>query len=124
MVITSPRLAAKYFTDKVDFTTGPMELNEMIQSRDAINIIDVRNYEDYQKGHIPGAINLPRGTWKTFSALCQDKVNIIYSYTETCHLAAAAAKIFSQNGYPVMELEGGFDAWKQFDFPVVYPIES
>ena len=120
MVITNPQLAQKYFADKVNFTTGPMELDEMIETMQEINIIDVRNPEDYEFGHIPGAISLPKNAWNAFSALCQDKINIVYSYSETCHLAARAAKYFSQNGYPVMELEGGFEAWKHFDLPIVY----
>ena len=117
---TNNNSAQKYFADKVQFTTGPMELDEMIETMQEINIIDVRNAEDYEQGHIAGAINLPKESWQTISALCQDKTNIVYSYSETCHLAAKAAKIFSEKGFPVMELQGGFETWKHFDLPVVY----
>lgn len=35
----------------------------------------------------------------------------MYCYSEVCHLAAAAARDFAEHGYPVMELEGGFEEW-------------
>ena len=58
MVLTSPKKASKYFKAKMEFTTGPIELNGMIQQQEDINIIDVRKPEDFRQGHIPGAINL------------------------------------------------------------------
>lgn len=112
MLITSPRKASKYFKAKMDFTTGPVELEGMMKNKENINIIDVRRPEDYKTGHIPGAINKYRKDDASFSGLDRDKVNIVYCYSEECHLAAAAAKEFAENGYPVMELEGGFQAWK------------
>ena len=35
-----------------------------------------------------------------------------------CHLAAAAAVEFAGNGYPVMELEGGFRVWQEGEFDI------
>ena len=118
MIVTSPRKASKFFEAKMEFTTGPDELNELIKSNEDITIIDVRLPEDYVKGHIPGAINLSKERWDTFTSLSKDKTNVIYCYSETCHLAAAAAWKFAQQGYPVMELEGGFEAWKQYELTI------
>jgi rhodanese-related sulfurtransferase len=33
-------------------------------------------------------------------------------------MAAKACKFFAENGYPVMELEGGFDAWQKHSLPI------
>ena len=118
MTLVSPKKATKFFEAKMEFTTGPKELNQMIERGEDINIIDVRQPEDYAISHIPGAINLPRERWDTFSGLTKDKVNVVYCYSETSHLAASAAWHFADHGFPVMELEGGFDAWRQYDLPV------
>jgi len=118
MLLASPKRAKKFFTEKMSFTTGPIELNEMMKSNENINIIDVRKPEDFLKGHIPGAVNIPKDKWDNFESLSYDKNNIVYCYSEVCHLAAAAAKHFAENQYPVMELEGGFEQWKQRDLPV------
>lgn len=118
MTLTSPRKANKFFRAKVAFTTGPMELDRMIKDHENLNIIDVRSADDYALEHIPGSINLPKGTWKIHSGLSKDAVNIIYCYSEDCHLAAEAAIEFTSYGYSVMELEGGFDGWKSFNLPI------
>ena len=118
MIVTSPKKARKFFEAKMEFTTGPTELNEMIKRNENINIIDVRAYEDYAKGHVPAAVNLPKQRWSTHTGLSKEKTNIIYCYSEVCHLAAAAAKEFAEDGYPVMELEGGFEAWQHYNLSI------
>jgi rhodanese-related sulfurtransferase len=117
--IHDPTRAKAYFEDKVAFTTGPVELNRMIQSHENhINIIDVRAAEDFAKGHIPGAINVPRENWGNPQGLSKDKTNVVYCYTQVCHLAANACVAFAGKGFPVMELEGGFETWKEYDMEV------
>src|SRR5258708_35968193 len=118
LVIHDPAKARTYFEDKLAFTTGPVELDHMIKDGANINIVDVRAAEDFAKGHIPGAINLPREKWDTVEGLQREKVNVLYCYTQVCHLAATAAVQFAGKGYPVMELEGGFDTWKEYDLEV------
>jgi rhodanese-related sulfurtransferase len=116
--IRDPTKAREFFEDKVSFTCGPVELSYMIKESQSINVIDVRAAEDYKKGHIPGALNLPRGSWENPEGLSRDKTNVVYCYTQQCHLAAKAALEFADQGFPVMEMEGGFEAWKQSKFPV------
>jgi rhodanese-related sulfurtransferase len=117
--LNDPAKASEYFRAKMEFTTGPMELSHMLEQRNRnINIVDVRASDDYAKGHIPGAISLPSDKWMTFQGLQKDKLNILYCYTQQCHLAATAAVEFAAHGYPVMELEGGFEEWKAHDLPM------
>ena len=113
ITITDTRKAVEYFEAKLEFTTGPVELNSMIERGETMNIIDVRAEEDYRKGHIPGAINLPKKRWDSLEGLSRDRENIVYCYHQQCHLAANACKFFAEQGYPVMELEGGFESWEQ-----------
>lgn len=111
--IHPPERAKAYFEDKLAFTTGPVELDKWIRSgEDNLVVVDVRAAEDYAKGHIPGAINVPRDQWSEPKGLSKDKTNVVYCYTQQCHLAANACVQFASKGYPVMELEGGFEAWK------------
>jgi len=116
--IQDPARAKAYFEDKIAFTTGPVEVSHMIEEGESVTIVDVREAEDYAKGHVPGAINLPRGTWNGPTGLTKDKTNIVYCYTQTCHLAANACVVFAGQGYAVMELEGGFEGWKEHDLEV------
>jgi rhodanese-related sulfurtransferase len=45
-------------------------------------------------------------------------MHIFCCYTQTCHLAAQACVKFASRGYPVMELEGGFAAWKAVELDI------
>ena len=118
LMITDPAKAKAYFEAKMAFTTGPVELERMMQQGEAINVVDVRAAEDYAEGRIPGAINLPKDQWRTLKGLRQDKINVLYCYSHVCHLAAAAAVEFAGKGYPVMELEGGFRVWQEGEFDI------
>src|SRR6185369_14039847 len=117
--IHSPEQARAYFEQKLAFTTGPVELNKWIKSHeDNLVVVDVREEEDYRIGHIPGAINLPREKWQNPQGLSRDKTNVVYCYNQQCHLAANACVQFATAGYPVMELDGGFEAWKENDLDI------
>ena len=117
--IHPPARAKAYFEDKLAFTTGPVELDRWIKTgEDNLVVVDVRAAEDFAKGHIPGAINLPKGKWENPQGLSTEKTNVVYCYTQQCHLAANACVQFASRGYPVMELEGGFEAWKENDLGI------
>lgn len=104
--------ARDHFQVKMDFTTGTHEVLGMIdQGRDDVVILDVRMPRDYKAGHIPGAINLPRGTWANARGLSKDKLHILYCYSQTCHMAAEAALELLRQGYRVQEMEGGYATW-------------
>jgi rhodanese-related sulfurtransferase len=112
MAIQDPRQARDYFAQKLMYTTGPQELDGQIKRKERITVVDVRRPEDYLAGHIPGAISLPQGRWHTLAGLVKDRTAILYGYDQNCRLGVAAAVEFASNGYPVVEMEGGFAAWR------------
>ncbi len=118
MIVVSPRKAKKFFKAKMEFTTGPEELNYMIRRRANIQIIDMRTREDYANAHVPGAINLSKDMWSSCLGLKKNKLNVVYCYSTVCRMAAGTASEFAGKGYPVIELEGGFEAWAFYGFPV------
>lgn len=122
--VIDPLKAKEFFEKKLQFTTGPVEVEEMIKLGSNVVIVDVRDSEDYAKGHVPGAINLPREQWSTLEGLSKEKTNIIYCYNQQCHLGAKAALEFAKQGYPVMEMEGGFEMWKERDLDIEHPGEN
>ena len=114
-----PAKAKEYFEDKLAFTTGPVELDQLIKSgENNITVVDVRAAEDYAKGHIPGAISLPKDKWASLEGLTKDKTNVVYCYSQVCHLAAKACAEFAGQRYPVMEMDGGFKAWQEHDLDI------
>ncbi|HEV2327155.1 MAG TPA: hypothetical protein VGY56_00015 [Verrucomicrobiae bacterium] len=43
---------------------------------------------------------------------------MVYCYTQQCHLAAHACATFAPKWFPVMELEGGFEVWKEDEMDI------
>ena len=78
-------------------------------------LLDVREADEFQAGHIPGAINIPRGVLEfklsNDPALCAREMSIVL-YCKTSGRAALAACSLQAMGYrQVQSLAGGFDAW-------------
>lgn len=100
------------------YTLGPVELTEMMQEG-KVKLIDVRHKEDFDESHINEAIHIEKSQLRDkLSELSKNDVHVVYCYNAQCHLGASAAFILAQNGYPTMELDGGFKSWKEdFKFP-------
>jgi rhodanese-related sulfurtransferase len=113
-----PAKALQYFEDKMAFTTGPIELNRALNEKQDIVAVDVRAAEDFKEGHIGGALSLPRDKWSNPVGMRRDKLNVIYCYSHVCHLGAAACVEFARQGYPVMEMDGGFHSWKTHELAI------
>lgn len=78
-------------------------------------LLDVREADEFHAGHIPGALNIPRGLLEfklsDDPALCARELNIVL-YCKTSGRAALAACSLQAMGYlQVQSLAGGFDAW-------------
>ena len=113
--------ARAYFAQKNAATTGSHEVTGMLDRKEDVVLVDVRFPSDFRKGHLPGAVSLPKGKWHEATGLSKDKPNILYCYNQTCHLAAEAALELLALGYPVIEMEGGFATWEANGYPVVVP---
>jgi rhodanese-related sulfurtransferase len=110
--------ARVFFKAKTGFTTGLHEVDGMIKGNQDVVVVDVRLPSDFRQGHLPGAINLPSGRWHKTSGLSRDKLNVVYCYSQICHLAAQAALEFVAQGSPVMEMEGGFAGWQAAGYDI------
>lgn len=118
MLNSNAQQAREFFAQRLNFVTGPFELDGRIKRGEAMTLVDVRLPSDFNAGHIPGAINLPNGKWHTLAGVAKDKPAVIYCYNQTCKLATAAAIEFASQGIAVVEMEGGFDTWQKYGLPV------
>lgn len=78
-------------------------------------LIDVREPDEYRQGHLPGAVNMPRGLLEFQlsgqPALASRDLHMVL-YCKTSGRAALAACAMQDMGYlNVQSIIGGFDAW-------------
>lgn len=93
--------------------------------READVLIDVRETDEYQAGHLPGAVHASRGLleFKLSSSprLTSRDLKVVL-YCKTSGRAALAACAMHDMGYlQVQSIAGGFDAWVAAGKPVASP---
>lgn len=95
------------------------EAKEMLSGDDTV-IIDVRNPDEYQSGHAPGATLIPvNSVFQRREELPADK-KIIF-ICQVGQRSALAAEMAAAAGLPperLYNLEGGTDAWVKAGEPV------
>ena len=75
-----------------------------------LNLIDVREADEFASGHLPGAINLPLSDFlERYGELDKEK-----SYHIICQSGARSAQacaFLEEEGYDVINVAGGTSAW-------------
>jgi len=88
-------------------------------------IIDVREYDEYAAGHLPGAINIPRGVLEFKIGMvpeCAKKDGAFLIYCRTSGRAALSAVQLQKLGYGnIVSMLGGYDAWSNENRPTEKP---
>jgi len=88
-------------------------------------ILDVREYDEFAAGHLPGAINVPRGVLEFKIGMipeAADKNAPVLLYCRTSGRAALSAVQLQRIGYSdVISMAGGFDQWATEQRPTEKP---
>jgi rhodanese-related sulfurtransferase len=94
-------------------------LMDRIEANEDIIIIDVRDKDEYDKGHIQGAIYLPfEGATQNLQDFPKTKEIIIYD--KLGNRSKTAVQQFIKNGYTnVINLLDGVDKWVKEGYPMV-----
>jgi len=90
-----------------------------IFDKGGVVFVDVREPDEFQAGHIPGAKSIPRGTveWMIPKNIADKNASIVV-YCEHGSRGALATYTILQMGYKnVKNLEGGRAAWLKEGFP-------
>jgi sulfur-carrier protein adenylyltransferase/sulfurtransferase len=96
-----------------------VQAHEMIETRDPL-IVDVREQDEWDEGHLPRAVHVPRGNLESrIEALAPDHERSIVVYCAVGNRSAFAAKTLGELGYTnVVSLAGGFTDWKRNGFDI------
>lgn len=97
-------------------TIGLEQLRERLASGDAV-IIDARDPEYYDMGHIPGAINLPVHNFDQSFPVVRGKLGfekpiIVYCEGYNCEMSDQLAELLLGAGYfNILVYRGGIEEW-------------
>ena len=88
-------------------------------------VLDVREHDEYAAGHLPGAINIPRGILEFKIGMvpeCANKDGAFLLYCRTSGRAALSAVQLQKIGYvDVISMAGGFEVWNKEGRPTEKP---
>ncbi len=115
-------LTAQDFKDEAlkHITTITVSEAKALFDKGGFTFLDVRTEKEFNKGHIPGAINLPRGKLEfMIDKDIPDKNAPIVVYCRTGGRSALATYTLVQMGYKnVKNMDGGWQAWTEAGYPV------
>ncbi len=102
---------------------SPADVKKRLDANEPVTLLDVREPEEWQGGHLPGAVHIPRGTleMKVGNAVPDPKAPVVV-YCAGGARSAFAARSLKLLGYDnVVSMAGGFGAWRDASLPVETP---
>ncbi|MBK9113570.1 MAG: rhodanese-like domain-containing protein [Nitrospira sp.] len=107
-------------------TIGLEEYRKVVESPGEALIIDVREPQEFAAGHVPGAVNIPRGLvefriWKQVGFPANPDTNRpVYLQCQNGNRASLAAQSLAELGFTnTTAVVMSFDEWQQAGHPLV-----
>jgi rhodanese-related sulfurtransferase len=116
------RVMVSYFRARDELE--PVSRDELVDRlrSGAVAVLDVRPEDEFQQGHLPGALNIPLSQLeRRLAELPAGQEIIAYCRGPWCVLSFEAVAALRQRGYQARRLEDGFPEWKVAGLPVAHP---
>ena len=86
---------------------------QMMEEQEDAIVLDVREKEEYETGHIPGAVLLPLGTIAEDSAasVIPKKDSVVLVYCRSGRRSKQASQALAELGYTQIYEFGGINDW-------------
>jgi rhodanese-related sulfurtransferase len=112
------RVMASYFHARDELEPiSRAELLDRLRCGSA-TVLDVRPEDEFQQGHVPGALNIPLAQLeRRLAELPPDREVVAYCRGPWCVLSFEAVAALRQRGYRARRLEDGFPEWKVAGLP-------
>ena len=92
---------------------SPQKAKEMMDTGQDLLILDVREQDEYDSGHIPGAVLLPVGTIDetTAAEVIPEKDSTVLVYCRSGNRSKTASSALADLGYTNIYEFGGINTW-------------
>jgi len=97
------------------------DLKTKIDRGDEFHLVETLMPQEYEKWHLPGAINIHFNKIgkEARERFAEGDEIVVYCHDEACNASPIAAKKLESMGYAnVFEFSGGKKAWKEAGYPV------
>jgi rhodanese-related sulfurtransferase len=113
---------AKARIREVDFR----EVKRRLDAREKLTLVDVREDNEWARGHLPGAVHLGKGVIeRDVEQAFPDKDAPLVLYCGGGFRSALAADNLQKMGYTqVVSMDGGWRGWTEAGFPTEKPGET
>ncbi len=113
------RLVGQYLgEDEIEELTKE-DLWQRLKRKDKLVVLDVRPHEEFEAGHIPGAVSIPLAELKKrIKELPKTKQIVAYCRGPLCALAPEATRYLKSKGYKVKRLAEGAPDWEAAGLPL------
>ncbi|HTO87012.1 MAG TPA: rhodanese-like domain-containing protein [Thermoanaerobaculia bacterium] len=101
------------FQDRFRFETDCADVHAGLEARPDFVLVDARSAGAFEKGHVPGAVNIPHRTItaQTMGGYPPSTLFVVYCDGPHCNGAARAAVRLASLNYRVKEMVGGITGW-------------
>jgi rhodanese-related sulfurtransferase/predicted transcriptional regulator len=113
------KVMASYFRERDSLE--PVSAKELLRRmrKGLVTVIDTRPPEEFDAGHLPGAINVPlRDLKRRLHQLPRDQEIVAYCRGPYCVLSYEAVAALRQRGFKALRLEAGYPEWKAAGLPI------
>jgi sulfur-carrier protein adenylyltransferase/sulfurtransferase len=99
----------------------PADAAQLLEGGEPPLLVDVRERDEWDEGHLPNAVHIPRGSLESrIERAAPDRSTPIVVYCATGARSAFATKTLEEMGYEsVANLAGGIVDWRRSGFPTV-----
>ncbi|MEI9404995.1 metalloregulator ArsR/SmtB family transcription factor [Mesorhizobium argentiipisi] len=113
------RIVRGYFDARDDMRPVTREELQTLMRDGLVTLIDVRPADEFALGHVPGAINVPLGEIKVWSAdIAVGREIVAYCRGPWCVMSFEAVAALRSVGLAARRLEDGMPEWKAAGLPV------
>lgn len=94
------------------------DVAEMVRT-DTVQLVDVRERDEYAREHIVGAMSSPLSTWSDAGPRLVGEKTIVFMCRSGMRTDANCSRLASHVSGPAFILEGGVDGWKKAGYETV-----